>query len=566
MSTAVFSRFVQIARSGSAGDRLLSPSPPLSADALRIERLLATVRLPLAIGAFVLLGAATRLGWAAFVLFTGYIAFSGWIWSLQLPAAASSRLRVGLHAADITAVALLVIAIGGFHWALFGLYLFLPLAAAYRWGLSAAFATIGCVLGFLGLITLAGNSFLIPEHALYLGISGTLVGYIAGREKQCRDETALIAEICSGMRGERGMMGSLKSLFPTLLRLTGARAILLAAREPRHGRLFLWRLDDSSNPKVRSTELVPSEHDAYLFPMPVEAWYGVNPVTGAVSASTPTQGPDAFAARHPLRSFFAISLGFGPDWQARVFVLDPAGDGRQLPFLVRLLHQVGPALHSIYLQGRMHSRIGEMERARVARELHDQTVQSLIGLEMELAAWRRSASDGRPTSAERLVEFQNRLHEEILNLRELMQQLRPVYAEPRKLLSYMSEIVDRFQRETGIAASFISDVYRVDMSQEVCAALVRILQEALVNVRKHSGARNVFVTFGAKDSRWSLVIDDDGRGFAFTGRRRPGLDASCKGPAVIQERVLLLGGELTVDSDPARGARLEITVPGALHA
>ena len=132
-----------------------------------------------------------------------------------------------------------------------------------------------------------------------------------------------------------------------------------------------------------------------------------------------------------------------------------------------------------------------------------------------MAAERRRRA---PALQERLSEFQSRIHEEVLTLRELMQQLRPVYTEPRKLLSYMSEIVDRFQRETGIAASFMTDVEEVDISQEVCGELVRILQESLVNVRKHSGARNVSVSFGGRDGRWSLVIDDDGRGFNFTGR------------------------------------------------
>jgi signal transduction histidine kinase len=104
------------------------------------------------------------------------------------------------------------------------------------------------------------------------------------------------------------------------------------------------------------------------------------------------------------------------------------------------------------------------------------------------------------------------------------------------------------------------------MSQQVCCELVRIVQEALANVRKHSGARNVLVEFGQEKGRWELIVDDDGRGFNFTGRcGHTELDEEPRGPSVIKERVRLLGGELVLVSDPRRGARLEITVPGAAH-
>ena len=559
---AIVSPSGQIATSGDALAPPYDQRPTLSSDAIRIERVLATARLALSVASAVFVVAIAPIGPVPLFLIAGYVAFSAWIWHrLQSKASAPDRFPLVFQIVDLSAVALMMGASGGFHWTLFGLYLFLPTAAAYRWGLVAALATTAAVLCFLALHALASDGLMVAERVFYLGVSGALVGYIAGREKRTRDESATIAAICCGMKGERGMMGSLTSLFPKLREITGARAILLVAREPRYGRLFLWRLCDAPDTGLRSAELVPSEHDVYLFPMASEAWY----MRRSAEDREP-RVPQAFVDRHPFASLFAISLSFGPDWLARAFVLDPATDARQLPFLVRLLHQVGPALHTIYLQGRMHSRIGEMERARVARELHDQTVQSLIGLEMELAAWRRSAGEGGPALHERLSEFQSRIHEEVLTLRELMQQLRPVYTEPRKLLSYMSEIVDRFQRETGIAASFMTDVEEVDISQEVCGELVRILQESLVNVRKHSGARNVSVSFSGRDGRWSLVIDDDGRGFDFTGRRRVGGDEVCKGPSVIHERVQLLGGELILESDPARGARLEVVVPGSLNA
>jgi two-component system NarL family sensor kinase len=96
--------------------------------------------------------------------------------------------------------------------------------------------------------------------------------------------------------------------------------------------------------------------------------------------------------------------------------------------------------------------------------------------------------------------------------------------------------------------------------------MARIVHEALVNVRRHSGARNVFVRLATVNGDCRLSIDDDGCGFPFTGRfSQADLEAGRKGPLVIKERVRLLGGQLTIESDPGHGARLEIAVPLSSH-
>ena len=72
----------------------------------------------------------------------------------------------------------------------------------------------------------------------------------------------------------------------------------------------------------------------------------------------------------------------------------------------------------------------------------------------------------------------------------------------------------------------------------------------------------VLVRFSSADARWNLVIEDDGRGFPFSGRlSQAELEAMGKGPLVIKERIRLIEGELTIESNPGRGSRLEIRVP-----
>jgi len=150
-----------------------------------------------------------------------------------------------------------------------------------------------------------------------------------------------------------------------------------------------------------------------------------------------------------------------------------------------------------------------------------------------------------------------------LNLRELMLQMKPVDLGPEQLLDFMADTVDRFRRDTGLAARFVSDIRDdIALTPYQCSELVKIVQEAVVNIRKHAFATNVLVTFGQAADSYRLTVADDGKGFDFTGKIAFD-DAvnSVKGPRIIKERVQGIRGKLTIESYPAQGSRLEVLVP-----
>ena len=143
-----------------------------------------------------------------------------------------------------------------------------------------------------------------------------------------------------------------------------------------------------------------------------------------------------------------------------------------------------------------------------------------------------------------------------------MQQMKSLNIDSSNFLRYLEDTVERFQRETGITARLLSEVDKVEMPQRVCRELARIVQEALVNVRKHSTAQQALVRLSDNKERSQLVIEDNGKGFPFSGKlSQADLEKIGKGPMVIRERVRLIEGELTIESNPGRGARLEINVP-----
>jgi two-component system nitrate/nitrite sensor histidine kinase NarX len=143
-----------------------------------------------------------------------------------------------------------------------------------------------------------------------------------------------------------------------------------------------------------------------------------------------------------------------------------------------------------------------------------------------------------------------------------MQAMKSFEVNADRFLGFISDTVERFRRETGISAEFVSELEKIELPQRVCRELARIVQESLVNVRKHAGAHHVLVRLAKRGSNLLLTVEDDGKGFAFAGKLSyPELEATGKGPAVIRERVRLLAGELTIESNPGQGARLEVRIP-----
>jgi two-component system nitrate/nitrite sensor histidine kinase NarX len=159
------------------------------------------------------------------------------------------------------------------------------------------------------------------------------------------------------------------------------------------------------------------------------------------------------------------------------------------------------------------------------------------------------------------------LRDEALGLREMMQGMQPAELEPDRLVETIAGTVRRFQHETGIRASFIANVDRVPLPPRACRELAHVVQEALINVRKHSGASQVKVALTHERGTCLLSIDDDGAGFPFSGRLTPKDSAyETIGPRIIGERVRRIGGDLSVVSAQRRGtapsgARLTISIP-----
>jgi signal transduction histidine kinase len=266
----------------------------------------------------------------------------------------------------------------------------------------------------------------------------------------------------------------------------------------------------------------------------------------------------------PWKTLLVVPFSVGNVWSGQLYVLDPSRRPRgelRLRFLFDITEQVTPGLLNLYLLRRLRSRAESLERGRISRELHDGVLQSLAGLEMRIEVLRRHGAPGAPALARELTEIQQVLRQESMNLREVTQRLRPTEVDARRLPGTLADIVGRFSRASAIETRLDWMVDRLDLPPRHCSEVLRIVQEALFNVRRHSGATRALVRVEADACVWALIVEDNGRGLGFTGRlSHEQLDARGKGPRVIRERVSALGGMVEAESSSA-GTRLEMTFP-----
>ena len=588
---------------------------PISAGEIRsTERWLATARVALTIAAEFTLWMEPVRGLAysrwLYWLLTGYLVNAVVVMLLvRFRPQSTKAFRLVVHAVDILWPVLISLFATAQRGPFFLFFVFVMAAAAYRWGL---WETVGTAVAAVILLWAeasvvraglepAADRWLRAVHLPRLGVSvqeldpqqlfmssvylivlGFLLGYMSEKQKKARAERVVITRVLSSTRVEAGLTGTMQQILGEVMSIYGARRVLSASQERNSYRVFLAEVSRGAegNGALRWREALPDSEKVYLFDSPADAIYAARGANGYSTVLLDRGGVrlrdlstgflDALDRVEKFDTIVSVALLFGNEWAGRVFLFDPEMMGNpeeELRFLQEFAEQVGPAVYNVYLVRRLRERAGALERGRFARELHDGAIQSLIGVEMQLDVLRRQSGTQAPVVNAELGRIQKLLREEVLKLRELMQAMKSVEVNADRLVGFISDTVERFRRETGIAAEFVSDLERVDLAQKACQELARIVQESLVNVRKHSGAHHVLVRLAQRAGQLQLTVEDDGKGFSFSGRLSDAeLETTGKGPGVIRDRVRLLAGELAIESTPGHGARLEVRIPPARKA
>lgn len=203
----------------------------------------------------------------------------------------------------------------------------------------------------------------------------------------------------------------------------------------------------------------------------------------------------------------------------------------------------------------------EAERRRVARELHDSVNQILTSVQFRIQSLEEKLPAPPLPWRSDLVKAKALLADAVREVRRISHNLRPSELDDLGLIPAVRRTLQDFEERTGIAASFKSPRRPPRLPPDVALALYRIIQEALNNVEKHSGARKVFVTFQVTPSLVKLAIRDDGSGFPSARMKTKTNRKSGFGLVNMRERASFIGGTLVVEPVPGKGTEIRLTLP-----
>ncbi len=200
--------------------------------------------------------------------------------------------------------------------------------------------------------------------------------------------------------------------------------------------------------------------------------------------------------------------------------------------------------------------IREEEKARVARELHDELAQSLTALKMD-AIWvrDRAAQAGTPV-ADKLTGMVAMIDDAVASTRRIAADLRPMLLDDLGLVPAIEWLVGNFTQRSGVAADV--DVHEeLDLQEPYATAVFRIVQESLVNVAKHAAASQVHVAIERVGDEVTLSVRDNGCGFVVNTPRKP----QSLGIMGLKERAHLLSGNVEIQSEPGKGTLVQVRIP-----
>jgi hypothetical protein len=207
---------------------------------------------------------------------------------------------------------------------------------------------------------------------------------------------------------------------------------------------------------------------------------------------------------------------------------------------------------SNYLQS-----VREAERARISRELHDELGQTLTALKMELG-WLKDRLPADPamlrTRVDRLVQI---VDHSVTDLQRIASDLRPMILDELGLVSAIQWLVQNFSERSALAVALSFEQSDVLYSRDVSTAAFRIVQEALTNIARHSGAASARIAARHSGDELQLEISDEGRGMDVARSRRE----QHLGLIGMSERAHMLGGSMEIDSAPGRGTRISVRLP-----
>jgi len=213
------------------------------------------------------------------------------------------------------------------------------------------------------------------------------------------------------------------------------------------------------------------------------------------------------------------------------------------------------------LAGRLQE-VREEERTQIAREIHDELGGALTGLKIDFSLLKKDALkiENETVRASLLADIDPMIKftdATIHTVRRIAMELRPGVLDDLGLVAALEWQLNDFEKRTGIRCEWISSVKYIDMDADLSTALFRIVQEALTNVARHSGATEARVHLRADTDCFILEVEDNGKGI----EKKKTMSSKSLGLLGMGERALMFGGRITVTGTPGTGTKVTVEIP-----
>ncbi len=469
----------------------------------------------------------------------------------------------------------------------FLLNIFVIASVSVRWGFKAsAPVTILLAVTYPLLIFIASKwidpDFFSVQRAhffrpIYLVALGYLIAYLGEHERRSKQKLGVMLELTTAIRPGRAPGWALTHIMRRILHHYDAPHGVVVLRDPESRRYFTWDMDRQHGRLKLGLRI--SESDPYPVPFAssTEAFFcntsDPNGLTAfcydVVSGATQRKavaGDVRLPGRGLDQALLMVPVLIQRELRGRAMVLRkrrPKFAREDMEFLLLVVGQAAAAFEAARLQAKAEEVAVLEERARIARDLHDGFIQSLAGIDLRAEACLR-LMERDPTRVPReLAELQQTVERGYREVRHYLNVLRSSSREAHDLRATLEQVAAEFSIRDRLRVALELPSDDPELPPSTAYELTQIVREALRNAVRHGGAKEATVKLTAYGPHCSLLIQDNGRGFAASSAA-VGADGVVQPHAVpwsIRERTASLGGTLRVRSQPNRGVEIHVVVP-----